>query len=103
MEKQELFKKPEPVKAKVGTKLREGMTLSTIPGPGVIAFCSKGMAGLITHEGLQEVTYGGGAKGMAYIGVHLHNHGDSVRVGDPWSSSSPRPICRIEQLIWKVD
>lgn len=53
-----------------------------------IAMCSLGTLGLITHDDPQEVTYGDGHKGFAYVGIHLT---DKVApVGSPWSSRSPK-------------
>ena len=55
---------------------------------GCVGLCSKGSLGLITSDTRQEVTYGDGTKGMAFVGVHLTNK--LCAVGDPWSSRNPR-------------
>jgi len=60
------------------------------PSKGAFAFCSAGCLGLITRDGLQEVTYPDGNKGQAYIGIHLTDK--MAPIGSPWSSRNPRVV-----------
>ncbi len=70
---------------------------------GCVGLCSKGSLGLITSDTRQEVTYGDGTKGMAFVGIHLT---DKFRkVGDPWSSRDPRIVrtpAELSELIKNV-
>jgi lipoprotein-anchoring transpeptidase ErfK/SrfK len=71
------------------------------PKIGALAICSRGMLGLIT-DGPKEVNYGDGNKGFAWTGIQLQEHvyeNLTVKVGDPWSSRTPKVICYVEDLI----
>lgn len=57
---------------------------------GCVGLCSKGSLGLITSETRQEVTYGDGTEGTAWVGVHLTSK--LCAVGSPWSSRSPEIV-----------
>jgi len=68
----------------------------TEPRKGDICICGIGSIGLITKDGVQEVEYPDGNKGQAYVGIHLT---DKVsKVGNPWSSRSPRILCNVKNL-----
>lgn len=72
-----------------------------------VAFCSIGVLGIITSNGLNEVTYADGNKGEAYTGFVIHDtviegiKGDSgklifVKTGDQWTSKNPNIIGEVE-------
>ena len=63
---------------------------------GCVGLCSKGSLGLITSETRQEVAYGDGTKGVAWVGVHFTNK--LCAVGGPWSSRSPRILMDAEMF-----
>ena len=60
------------------------------PRKGSLAFCGIGCLGLITEDGLQEVTYRDGNEGMAYIGIHLTDK--AAPAGSAWSSRKPKVV-----------
>lgn len=64
---------------------------------GMIAVCSRGILGLITSDGLDEVTYPDGNKGMAFTGIKL----SGPDVGKPWSSRAPKVVAFVEELLVK--
>jgi hypothetical protein len=64
---------------------------------GDIAFCSRGMLGLITEDEPKEVTYLAGEKDIAYVGIQLQNN-----IGGRWSSRNPRVVGHIDDLIKKL-
>jgi hypothetical protein len=74
-----------------------------------IAYCSLGMLGLILSEKPEEVTYGDGNKGVAWLGIQLrhltlpgamtHDGQDKIlKPGDKWSSRTPRVIGYLDQM-----
>ncbi len=64
---------------------------------GTIAICSRGILGLITSDGVEEVTYPDGTKGQAYTGIKL----SGPDVGEPWSSRTPKVVAFVEELLSK--
>ena len=82
------------------------------PRKGAIAFCSIGKLGLITSDGPVSVTYPDGNTGLAWTGIQLTDsdggNGPPVgattwtpwpsKVGDPWSSRSPRVVAYIDDF-----
>jgi hypothetical protein len=64
---------------------------------GDVAICGLGTVGLITQDGLQEVTYRDNTKGEAYVGIHLTNK--IAPIGSPWSSRTPVALGHIDQFI----
>ncbi len=64
---------------------------------GTFALCGQDILGLITSDGVEEVTYSDGTKGMAYTGIKL----SGPNVGEPWSSRSPRIVGFVEELLAK--
>lgn len=79
------------------------------PRRGALAYCSIGRLGLILCDEPQEIAYQDGNKGIAWIGIQLTD-GDiqgvgidksqivHQKVGDPWSSRTPRVVGYIEDL-----
>ncbi len=65
---------------------------------GTIAICSRGILGLITSDGVEEVTYPDGTKGMAFTGIKL----SGPDVGKPWSSRQPKVVAYVEELLARV-
>jgi hypothetical protein len=66
---------------------------------GDIAKCSQKCIGLITCDEPQQVTYGDGSTGSAWVGVHWHNRPElGILIGDPWSSRNPKVIGHIDQV-----
>ncbi len=61
---------------------------------GAIAYCSRGMLGLITCDCPQPVDYGNGQNGVAWVGIHL-----TGQIGAPWSSREPEVVGHISQLL----
>ena len=64
------------------------------PRKGSIAICSLGMLGLITSDGLEEITYSDGNTGLAFIGIHLNMQ----NLGNKWSSRNPVIIGHVQEL-----
>ena len=65
------------------------------PKKGAIAKCGWGTIGVIASDGLVEVTYPDGKKGMAWTGFHLQEHvinDHMIKIGDPWSSKKPEVL-----------
>ena len=65
---------------------------------GTIAICSRGILGLITSDGVEEVTYPDGTKGMAFTGIKL----SGPDVGQPWCSRQPKVVAYVEELLARV-
>jgi len=65
---------------------------------GAIATCSRGQKGLITSRSPMKVEYPDGKEEFAWTGVHLEDHEDGPKVGDPWSSRNPIVIGNIDAL-----
>ena len=55
------------------------------PGKGMIAIGSFGFVGLITKNGKQDVDFGHGSIGKAYVGIHLTNK-SCGSLGSAWRS-----------------
>jgi len=69
------------------------------PKKGAIAKCGWGTIGVIASDGLVEVTYPDGKKGMAWTGFHLQEHvikDHMIHIGDPWSSKNPEVLFFLE-------
>lgn len=70
---------------------------------GALAICSRGILGLITSDGVEEVTYPDGTKGQAYTGIKL----SGPDVGEPWCSRNPCVVTWVEGLLtwhtWKEE
>lgn len=64
---------------------------------GALAVCSQGILGLITSDGLQDVTYPDGTKGLAYTGIKL----SGLNVGEPWCSREPTVVAWVDELLIK--
>jgi hypothetical protein len=63
---------------------------------GDIAFCSRGLLGLITEDAPKCIVYLDGTDGYAFVGVHLTNK--TSPIGSPWSSRTPRVVGNIDQF-----
>ena len=64
---------------------------------GTLAICSRGILGLITSDGVKEITYPDGTKGMAYTGIKL----SGPDIGEPWLSRTPNVVAFVEELLAK--
>ena len=71
--------------------------MGKIPKKGSLAICGIGCLGLITEDGMREVEYPDGNKGMAYVGIHLT---DKVcAIGAKWSSRKPIVVSHVSDFI----
>lgn len=60
------------------------------PAVGDFCVCSRGEVGVLSDSKKHTITYAGGSTGLAYVGNKLD--------GSLWSSRSPMPLFRQDQL-----
>lgn len=81
------------------------------PKRGAIALCSMGSLGLILSDKPEKITYDDGKTAEAWTGVYLTGRTIDWKFGpkkgetqeipalSPWSSTRPRVICYVKDLI----